>query len=903
MKKISLFLVCLIVLCVSRAANAAITVTPGSGGTNICSALAVGGSAPAFTTLGTITLTEGLVGDMTNGFHLLVINAPAGWKFNTVAPTLGFTPGRNVTAVNLISITAASLTMSINVGCVTLIDAVTIAGLQVEATATGSGAGNITESAAAGLTGINGATNFGSLSLAPTPGAVTVSGGGVFCDNATINASLVGPGTIYFEDATSGGTSTATPSASQVISLQGTHTYYFRAESAAGGCWGAEGSAAVTINITPAPITVTTLTTASICLGDSAGFVASTPAPTVEILQQDFNSGLGAWTITSTAGIAASFWQITNPPGHLSAVPGDGSPYLEASPDATGSAALPTNTIVTSPSFSTVGYTSAAVSFNQYYNFYPFDTSVSIEYSIDGGANWVTILNQFTLGTNAGTTTWVSTAPTTTLAFPAGALNQPDVMLRWNYNSDWGWYWAIDNIAVNGTPTLSYNWAGVGAATGLSCTTCDTTMITPTALGANDYTVATTVAGCTSSGNTTVTVSAIPTVYSVTGGGPFCAGGAGSDVGLMNSDLGVDYQLYNGAATVGAPISGLGMPIDFGFQNVAGTYTVLATNTAAGCTANMLDSAVITINPLPIIKPITGDPTVCIGDSKPLLDSTAAGVWSTDDPLTATVSAGGIVTGIALGSTTINYAVTSAAGCSDSATFNIAVGNAMPAVAISPMMATICHNNPVNITTTPVGASYQWEVNGAVIPGATDANFTADSAGTYRLVLDNGTCTVNEPVVSILPNPNPMISYNTSGHYLYTSTFVTYQWLRNGVAVTGATTGIYPLTVSGMYRVVVKDVNGCMDTSAVYNYISTGVSSVVAGNNINVYPNPATSVLHIDAPCSVNVHIISPDGRVVMEQKDAVDMSIAHLANGVYMIMVYDGSNTLLKTTSFSKIN
>ncbi|MBK7710040.1 MAG: hypothetical protein IPJ37_02995 [Bacteroidales bacterium] len=67
------------------------------------------------------------------------------------------------------------------------------------------------------------------------PAAVNVTGGGTVCINTTLNASNGGDGTIYFQGTTSGGTSTATPSTSQVISTPG--TYYFRAQSAA-GCWG-----------------------------------------------------------------------------------------------------------------------------------------------------------------------------------------------------------------------------------------------------------------------------------------------------------------------------------------------------------------------------------------------------------------------------------------------------------------------------------------------------------------------------------------------------------------------------------------------------------------------------------------------------------------------------------------
>ena len=114
------------------------------------------------------------------------------------------------------------------------------------------------------------------ITILPLPTTVTVSGGGVFCGSTTITAANGGSGTIYFQGTTSGGTSTTTPSNSQIVNASG--TYYFRAQSAA-GCWGAQGSSAVTIN--PVPFGTFTATEASgivndgiICSGASVTFTA-----------------------------------------------------------------------------------------------------------------------------------------------------------------------------------------------------------------------------------------------------------------------------------------------------------------------------------------------------------------------------------------------------------------------------------------------------------------------------------------------------------------------------------------------------------------------------------------------------------------------------------------------------
>jgi len=109
---------------------------------------------------------------------------------------------------------------------------------------------------------------------------------------------------------------------------------------------------------------------------------------------------------------------------------------------------------------------------------------------------------------------------------------------------------------------------------------------------AGNYTVVATntATTCTStmSGTVTVAVNPLPVVYTLTGGGNYCAGGTGVHVGLSSSTLGVDYQLSAGGTAVGGPVAGSGTGLDFGAQTIAGTYTVLATSTLTGCTNNMV---------------------------------------------------------------------------------------------------------------------------------------------------------------------------------------------------------------------------------------------------------------------------------------------------------------------------
>ncbi len=66
------------------------------------------------------------------------------------------------------------------------------------------------------------------------------------------------------------------------------------------------------------------------------------------------------------------------------------------------------------------------------------------------------------------------------------------------------------------------------------------------------------------------------TAFNMTGGGTSCPA-PGVPVGLSGSDLCFNYQLFRGATPL-ATLPGTGAALDFGLQTIAGTYTVVSTN-------------------------------------------------------------------------------------------------------------------------------------------------------------------------------------------------------------------------------------------------------------------------------------------------------------------------------------
>ncbi len=92
---------------------------------------------------------------------------------------------------------------------------------------------------------------------------------------------------------------------------------------------------------------------------------------------------------------------------------------------------------------------------------------------------------------------------------------------------------------------------------------------------AGNYTVVATNASTTCQNNMTgsvsITIDPLPTAYNVTGGGNYCAGGAGLPVGLDDSDAGIDYELYLDGTATGNVVAGTGAAISFGNQTTGGT--------------------------------------------------------------------------------------------------------------------------------------------------------------------------------------------------------------------------------------------------------------------------------------------------------------------------------------------
>jgi hypothetical protein len=157
---------------------------------------------------------------------------------------------------------------------------------------------------------------------------------------------------------------------------------------------------------------------------------------------------------------------------------------------------------------------------------------------------------------------------------------------------------SITDITYSTTGASGVNVTGLPS--GVISTWSSNTLVisgTPTAAGVYPYSISLT-GGCGNiTANGTITVLALPNVYSVTGSGSYCSGGAGVAVGLSGSDTWATYQLRLNGVNVGSPVTGTGSAISFGNQTAAGTYTVIASNGGSGsCTQLQSGSGLVLLD-------------------------------------------------------------------------------------------------------------------------------------------------------------------------------------------------------------------------------------------------------------------------------------------------------------------
>ncbi len=425
------------------------------------------------------------------------------------------------------------------------------------------------------------------------------------------------------------------------------------------------------------------------------------------------------------------------------------------------------------------------------------------------------------------------------------------------------------SVAAAGTGTLTYQWknggTAISGATGASYTTPATTNSDN---GAQFTVTVTDNNGSITSNPATLTVTAAATAPSITAqpaSKTVTAGQAATFSVTASGTATLTYQWKKGGTAIsGATSSTYTTPATTASDNNA-QFTVTVTNSVSSVTSS---AATLTVNVPPAISTQPASKTVTVGQTS-TFSVTAAG--------TGTLTYQWKKNGTAIsGATAASYTTPAAASTDNGAQFTVTVADVVSSVTSS--AATLTVDAPPTITAQPsnqtvnagqsatfsVSAAgtatltYQWKKGGTVISGATAASYTtpatsaSDSGTQFTVTVTNsfgnvtsnaGTLTVNVPPTISAQPASKTVAVGQTATFSVTATgtgTLTYQWKKNGTAVSGATSASYttPATVAS-------------DNGATFTVTITGTSGNVTSSAATLTVNAPPSITAQPASKSV----------------------------------------------------
>ncbi len=411
----------------------------------------------------------------------------------------------------------------------------------------------------------------------------------------------------------------------------------------------------------------------------------------------------------------------------------------------------------------------------------------------------VTITNAFgCFGTSPATTVTVVPLPTPTVATSGTTQLCPGGNVT---------------LSTSTGPGLSYQWYnGVSPIPGA------TFPVYVTSSTANYTVIVTNSTGCQGTSPAVSVVMNPNPPAGITSNGPtgICSG---SNV-ILSAPAGYSYQWkYNGNAISGATSQNY-------TASSAGNYTVTVTSTA-GCTSTTATATTVSVYPLPVsVVTTVGPSSVCDGGTVSLQANTGTGLnyqWSNN--------------GVAIsGATTSNYTasvsgsytvtVTDANNCNKtSVPVQVSVYPIPAAGLIPPGDTGFCQGSSITLTAVGgAGYNYQWLKNGVNIAGANTMTYQANQPGSYSVQITANICSSVSPSknVSVYALPvdtasllgsTPICVNDSVKLQAYGGNGYTYQWMKNGAAITGATQSSYWVKDAAVYTVLITSNYGCAITT------------------------------------------------------------------------------------------
>lgn len=235
---------------------------------------------------------------------------------------------------------------------------------------------------------------------------------------------------------------------------------------------------------------------------------------------------------------------------------------------------------------------------------------------------------------------------------------------------------------------------------------------------------------------------------------------------------------------------------------------------------------------------------------------------------------------------------------------------------------TFCKGESVVLKSAVTSAitSYQWKKDGTNIANAIASTYSATATASYTLMVTNScgnSATSNAINVKANPLPKAIITPSDTVYICRhdsvtlqatTGASQTYQWQKNGSAISGATASNYTVKAAGKYRVIVtKTTTGCSKQSAVTRVIIqcpslAKINSIVDDNAAaKIFPNPSAGTFHISIPYynegKYFLTVFDVTGKQVINSKIiAKDYSFGNeLSAGIYLVLVKNDNRIILR--------
>lgn len=336
-----------------------------------------------------------------------------------------------------------------------------------------------------------------------------------------------------------------------------------------------------------------------------------------------------------------------------------------------------------------------------------------------------------------------------------------------------------------------------------------------------------------------VTVNTVPSVAAI--GGTTSSVCAGANITLTEATTGGVWS--SSAATI-ASVSAAG--VVRGNATGIATISYAVTNT---CGTTVVTKAV-TVNTVPTVATTLGSSALCAGNTLPLSNATPGGVWNSSDPAIASVSAAGVVTGIAAGNVTISYVVTNTCG-SVAATKPLLVAPGTTTVAAIAGASSVCVGATTSLTNTTSGGVWSSSNTGIASVSATGL-VSGIAAGTATIsYYVTGSCGSALATKVVTVNTAPVIANITGSSVVCVGANITLTdtvaggvWSSSAPAVASiSATGVVRGNAAGSVTINYTITNACgmmvafkdvaVNAAATVAAIS-GTSAVCTGANITL---------------------------------------------------------------------